>query len=214
MELSELPLSGVKIAHKPSSARLEFISEPTLAGTQPLSIRLAHYLNGRGPRRWTINTNLPHAPTTRRVRHSWSEVIEDVGGWAKDLADDLSVPDLWDSLESASRMNDSLHGAENSAFTKEEQDVIAERLNALKVDAKTTYGLSDEQAHQLEAKLDYLLAASKRVGRLDWRNVVAGTLLGMISEAILPTRTTHMVFAQLLSSVGHVLGHPLPQLGS
>jgi hypothetical protein len=101
---------------------------------------------------------------------------------------------------------------DNSPFTPQEQKGIAERVAAIKADAQSRYRLTDQQMLVLEAKLDYVVEASKRMGRLDWRNLAAGVVLDMVREAALPTETTTKVFNQLLTAVSHMLGHPL-QLG-
>jgi hypothetical protein len=141
---------------------------------------------------------------------TWEEILNRVREWLTELKSALSTPDLWEQLRYASAAG--ADDSDNSAFTEDEQREIAEKLDELRARAETAYSLSDAQMTELNTKLDYLLEASKRVGRKDWRILVGGTLLTMLTDAILPTKTTHTIFLHLLDSVGHLLGHPLPKL--
>jgi hypothetical protein len=146
---------------------------------------------------------------------SWEETTRQVQTWVEQVKEDLTTPDLWAALKNGSYAHSAGKPSDdNTPFNEEEQQEIVEQLEKLKQQAEAQGDLTGEQMRELAAKLDYLAAASTRVGRLDWRNLVAGTLLGVLSDAILPAETAHRVFSTLLNSVGHLLGHPVPLLPS
>jgi hypothetical protein len=60
----------------------------------------------------------------------------------------------------------------------------------------------------LNAKLDYLVGAAGRLGRIDWRNVFAGAILGFILSAALPPESARQIILELLRAIGHLFGHP------
>jgi hypothetical protein len=60
----------------------------------------------------------------------------------------------------------------------------------------------------LNAKLDYLVGAAGRLGRIDWRNVFAGAILGFILSAALPPESAHHLFFEFLQAIGHLFGYP------
>jgi hypothetical protein len=66
----------------------------------------------------------------------------------------------------------------------------------------------------LEAKLDYLAAAAGRLGRIDWREVFAGTMLTFVLTAALPPESARDILLTVLRSIGHILGHEFPELPS
>jgi hypothetical protein len=78
--------------------------------------------------------------------------------------------------------------------------------------AKRSYSLSEPQIRILDAKIDYLIAASLRLGRIDWRNACAGVFLGYILAAALPPESARHLFLTLLRALGHLYG--LPELPS
>jgi hypothetical protein len=143
---------------------------------------------------------------------SWSEAVSHVTEWVTLLKAELEAPDLWRALEDASFAEDG--SGDNSPFSDEERQEIARNVAAIKGEHSASGSLNPTQLRHLESKLDYLVDAAGRMGRLDWRNLVAGTMLGMLSEAILPSETTHRVFSTLLHSVSQVLGHSVPLLPS
>jgi hypothetical protein len=60
----------------------------------------------------------------------------------------------------------------------------------------------------LTAKVDYLIGAAGRLGRIDWRNVFAGVILGFILTAALSPESARHIFLELLRAIGHLYGHP------
>jgi hypothetical protein len=206
--------SGVQLTHRPtrSALKLESRSPLPLARLAPVITRSAS--TGKKPpfRRWALELKIADDPKFYHRVASWGEVTEQAKKWVEGIAREISTPDYWEELRRASRTAQDPN-EDNSLFSEGEQHEIVEKLDLLKASARASYGLTDDQMIQLEAKLDYLADATKRVGRLDWKTLVAGTLLTMVSEAVLPPDTTHRIFAHLLSSVSHVLGHPILQLG-
>src|ERR1700731_270381 len=102
--------------------------------------------------------------------HNWLTIPPRISSWLEEVKRDLETPDLWAELQ---RDAERLHVAtsddvtENTPFTLVEQNEIAERLQALAEDARRTYSLSEAQMRVLNAKLDYLVNASHRLGRKD-----------------------------------------------
>jgi hypothetical protein len=101
---------------------------------------------------------------------------------------------------------------ENTPFTADEQQQIAQQLDEVRAYVKETYELSGDQRRLLEGQLDYLQDAASRIGRIDWRNAVTGVLLGTVVNAALPGEAVRDALLMLLRSVGHMFGHPMPEL--
>jgi hypothetical protein len=148
--------------------------------------------------------------------YSWPTVMQRMRGWLNYVKIYHNTRDLWAELERDGQL---LLGAtfdevtDNTPFTADEQNEIAARLQELAEDARRTYSLSAEQMRALEAKVDYLITATRRLGRKDWLNVCAGTILGYILNASLPPEAARGMFLGLLRVIGHLCGLPdLPML--
>jgi hypothetical protein len=64
----------------------------------------------------------------------------------------------------------------------------------------------------LDAKLDYLVNAARRLGRKDWLNVCAGAILGFILAVALPPDAARGILLGLLQTIGHLYGLPEPPM--
>ena len=212
-ELSERN-GGLRLTHQPSGAEL-FVRRPgVLAGFEDVAVMLVRR-KPHLPGAFVIRATLPDSPPRRYRLPAGEELNNAVNTWTQELAEELATPDFWSTLGSVPRMADAFAASDtdNSMFDPGEQQEIEDRISVIKEEAREHLNLSPDQLRHLEAKLDYLVAASKRVGRLDWRNLVAGTVLTLATEAVLPAETTHRVFSLLLGAVSHLAGHPTPQLG-
>jgi hypothetical protein len=103
--------------------------------------------------------------------YSWTTVKERAERWAREVKRDVDTPDLWAELQGQREV---LTGAryedvENTPFTPDEQTEIAQQLQQIKDFVKEEHSLSEAQMRSLEGKLDYIEAATGRIGRKDWR---------------------------------------------
>jgi hypothetical protein len=142
--------------------------------------------------------------------YSWESVMPRVSNWLEQVKRDLETPDLWAELQREAEL---LGGAsneanENTPFTPEEQKEIAARLQELAEYARRTYSLSGPEMQILNAKIDYLVGAAGRLGRIDWRNVFAGVILGFILTAAFSPESARHIFLTLLRAIGHLYGLP------
>jgi hypothetical protein len=64
----------------------------------------------------------------------------------------------------------------------------------------------------LDVKLDYLINASRRLGRKDWLNVCAGTILVYILTASVPPEAARDMFLGIMRAIGHLFGLPDPPM--
>jgi hypothetical protein len=149
--------------------------------------------------------------------YSWKALIHQrISSWLGLVKLDLETPDVWAELHRDDQLlfsGTSDDVTENSRFTPDEQNEIATRLHTLAEDARRTYSLSAAQVRVLDAKLDYLVNAARRLGRKDWLNVCAGVILTLIIGAVLPPSAPRDMFLGLLRAIGHLYGLPdLPML--
>jgi hypothetical protein len=198
-----------RLQHTDSDAFFQFPRRELLDPFTVLWAALTSPSQARWRGSWKLTTG---SATTYAVPHGdWDALIKQVGRWAVALREDLDEPDLWKETLLG---EGGTSGAESNApFTPEEQAEIARQLRAIAESAKERYGLSDHEQAALEGKLRYLEEASARLGRLDWRNLLMGVFLTLISEAILPAETTRHVLQEVVHALAHLyMRRILPEL--
>jgi hypothetical protein len=101
--------------------------------------------------------------------YSWQGLIQRMSHWLNEVKRDLETPDSWAELELDAKLlgGNSDDITENMPFTLDEQREIAERLRELAEQTRRAYSLSEAQTRVLNAKLDYLVGAAGRLGRID-----------------------------------------------
>ena len=95
---------------------------------------------------------------------------------------------------------------DNSPFSAAEQREIAARLAEIAAQVRGRADLSDKQMARIEAKLDELADASKRVGRKDWLIMVYSAALGLVASDLIPAHVVHGIITAVISGLGHLLG--------
>jgi hypothetical protein len=161
---------------------------------------------------YAVTTIVADDPPIYERYATWSGVVDAAERWVEAIKNEVAMPDLWAELEHGSPFRAQSADVENTPFSPAEQAEIAEAVDKLRTEAAERYSLSEDQVAALDAQLNYLVEAAKRTGRVDWRNLAAGVLVTMMAEAVLHPDTTRQIISHLLTSVGHLLGHQIPQL--
>jgi hypothetical protein len=168
------------------------------------------FIVGGSPAHYVGSYVVGDGPTWPYEAYSWESILPRVSRWLEEVKRDLQTPDLWYELQREAEL---LGGAsneanENTPFTPEEQREIIGRLQELAESARRTYSLSGPQMQILNAKVDYLVGAAGRLGRIDWRNVLAGAILSFVLTAAFSPESARHIFMELLRAIGHLYGHP------
>lgn len=146
---------------------------------------------------------------------SWQTIRPRISSWLEDVKLDLETPDLWAELQRETQFLGAISDdvTKNTPFTPDEQNEISARLRALAEHTRNTYPLSAQQTRALDAKIDYLVNAARRLGRIDWLNVCAGAIVGYILTASLPPEAAREMILGFARAIGHLCGLPdLPML--
>jgi hypothetical protein len=177
--------AAVRIKHKWSESCFSFDDNP--------GHYVGHRVVGDGPD-WGYDA------------YSWEALLSRVNAWADEVKHDLTTPDLWAEMQREVKLlgvgSDDVR--ENTPFTPDEQKEIARRLQELAEQAGQKYSLSATQIQVLNAKLDYLVKAAGRLGRIDWRNAFVGAIIGYVLTAAVPPELGHEIFQTLLHAIGHL----------
>jgi hypothetical protein len=146
--------------------------------------------------------------------YSWQSLITRFSRWVKDVKDDLDTPDLWAELQRDARLLGGVFGEanENTPFTSEEQKDIEQRLREVEAHVRGTYSLSEREMEILHTKIDYLVGAAGRFGRIDWLNIFVGAIFSYILAVGLPSESARPFMTHLLQAIRHLFEHGLPNL--
>ena len=138
--------------------------------------------------------------------HDWGGVIRNAGLWATYLKRELSVPDLWASVQTEREfMSGGPVTAANSAFDQSEKERISRSLNEIRGFLENTQKLSGVQLAIVSSQLAHLEDAANRVGRKDWLLMAIGTLMSIAVTAALSTEQAQALMHFASSSLGWLL---------
>lgn len=150
----------------------------------------------------------------RPIRMFSNSPSEMLGTWLTDVEKYLQTPDLWSELLQDPGVEDLIDKPDNnSQFDASEQAEIATWAAELKQSAAEQYALDGKQMKALEEKLDYLVDASSRLGRVDWLNASVGAVVGIVMNEVIASSVAQQILQGLVASVGHLFGHPVPLIG-
>ena len=176
--------------------------------------RLVHKLSGYAA---VFGENsLSYSPGSESVNETASKVNwigkrEAVGRWLTYLKREIGAPDLWASLaQEQELLRVEPTGTANTPFTPEEQIQIKQGVDQLRTYLTNTYSLAGENLRVVNAKLDYLIRASKELGRVHWKDIFISTVIGIAWQLALPASGFHDMFR----FAGQILRHVLSPLTS
>ena len=134
---------------------------------------------------------------------SWTGKIGKLRLWLGYLKREVEAPDLWASLaRERELLGVEPAGAVNTPFSAEEQIQAKRAIEEIRIYISSTYSLADEPLAEVNRKLDYLIDASSRLGRIDWKNIVIGALVTLALERVLRSGSG---MSDLFGFAGHLL---------
>ena len=140
----------------------------------------------------------------REQAGSWDYIFVYVQQWIAFVKQEHEAPDLWHELR---RQRELIIGedVENTPFSAEEQAQLARHLNETREHVATSFELEPGEYELIESRLEYLVEASRRVGRVDWRHLLTGSFLSLVIEGVLPAETVELVLFDVLRGLSEVL---------
>ena len=108
-------------------------------------------------------------------------LFPEIRTWLEWVKEESDAPDLW-AIARESRAWLGSSGAEggNDSFTQNQVDQIVQHLQTIEAFTVKNYHLNAAHQAFVHGRMEYLAEAAARVGRLDWKNIFASTLLNII----------------------------------
>ena len=92
-------------------------------------------------------------------------------------------------------------------FTQEEKEQLKLGLEEIKLLMSKDFGLNSAQIEKVNNKIDYLIGATKRLNKIDWKSITIAYLMEMASDLTLDQnkRTAFFgLFSKLWAFVQHL----------
>lgn len=150
----------------------------------------------------------PQGPTEKTNAGDWPQELSYVRQWLGYVKREYEAPDLWAELERQRELVIAPPGApeDNSPFTPQERELIEQQLSELKELIGQTYALQAGQIRELHTRIDYLVDATARLGRFDWKQVLLSQLISLLLGAIIPQEAFATAIGFVTRSIGHLFG--------
>jgi hypothetical protein len=179
---------------RPPEAHLQLLHRPT-----------EHYLDfslHSGQGHWLSWAPMFEDGSRFSPAYNWAQVDSVTAHWLRMVKRDHDAPDLWQAAAQSRAWLTDFSDTSNTPFQPSERVEIAARLKALEAFAVKQFDLQKEQARQLTERLDYLAAATERLGRFDWRMLAGSAFV----TAILTLGLNPNQAAQFVAQATHLLG--------
>lgn len=113
---------------------------------------------------------------------NWDVQLYYVKQWIGFLQREISQPDKWgELLKAGSTLKWTINDSQNTPFTFAEVQDIRNTLNEVKSKIGEL-SLSGDQMRLIEDRLGYIAIKAENLGRIDWKNLLIGTLIGTVVQ--------------------------------
>ena len=126
---------------------------------------------------WPKTVVLPHVPDG-----DWRGLLAVLTRWLRAVKEESETPDFWEAARKG--QEEWLGGPEpeeNTPFAEAEVRQIEERLGRIEGYLVETHRPEAEQRGYVRRQLEYLAAAARRIGRIDWKNIAFSAMLRIAS---------------------------------
>jgi hypothetical protein len=134
----------------------------------------------------------------------WPSVLMYLQHWLENVEREQSSPNLWAELERERKLLAAVSDdriVDNSPFTPEERAQVAAQLDEIKELLVQTH---DVERPAVEARIEYLVDASTRMGRRDWLNIFIGGIFGWALNGLVPPEGVREVLALAAHGLAHL----------
>lgn len=139
--------------------------------------------------------------------YSWSNGTSYFIRWLLHLKREIDQPDLWEELEKIKLFENVEFETENNIqqFTYQETLQIQEGINNIREYLLEEVKGNTQEIKAINDKLDYLIDSSKRMGRIDWKNVFVGAIVNIITSVGLNPEQGQIVVTLFQSAVSGIM---------
>ena len=110
--------------------------------------------------------------------------------------EDLNEPDLWEEFKKGNKSFDfnKINFDDKSSFSLDERAQVKLALNELKLLAQKALSTNEKEQEIINARLDYLIDASNRLNKFDWKSLAVSSIISISVALSLDTQKGHLLF--------------------
>jgi|GEM_PF-6909964 len=112
---------------------------------------------------------------------SWFIVKMNFIYWITALKEEINAPDKWETVKEIREQFIS-DEAGNTPYTEEEIGELKLLVNRFKQEIKEKTSITPEDFARLESKIDHVMTKVNKLGRIDWKNLLIGTIINAITD--------------------------------
>lgn len=131
---------------------------------------------------------------------SFDAITDSLKGWLESVVNpyfkDQQEPDLWEEFKKGNKVINlnEIDFNNQSSFSFEEVKQIELSINELKFLIQSSLKTSKEEQEIVNNRLDYLIQASTRLNKFDWKSLALSTLFSISIALSLDTEKGHVLF--------------------
>ena len=143
----------------------------------------------------------------------WNVLLNHFTVWLRCLKREIEQPDLWEELLKSKFASDTSE-ISNEQFTEQEQIKISEGINNIRAYIESEFTHLKDQSAFVNEQLDYLVSASKRLGKKDWILMSIGTITSLALKFSMSSEQANTIWEFIKSSlIGIIQLLPSPPPG-
>lgn len=142
------------------------------------------------------------------------EVKDDLAHWLKSeiakYIDNECDIDYWKIIRENPFTIESIDFSKNEPFSLEEREQLQIGLEEIKVLVAQNFGLDQSELGIVNKKIDYLIEATKRLDKTDWKGIAISTIIAIVYDLSLDEHKRGMflgLFAKLWAFVQQIPQH-------
>lgn len=124
---------------------------------------------------------------------NWMDKKAAIANWIKLLAQQVVPPDKWQLYKEQLESFKLKEPPKEEYFSFAEFEELEQRMNILK-EGIQKLGLSKEKLSLLEAKLEQVLEQGKKMRKVNWRDLLIGTLMAYVVDHALSVEISHQLW--------------------
>lgn len=137
---------------------------------------------------------------------TWEDQKQLFGNWLSYLKRELIQPDKWaDMLKYGQSVALVLDSSEEWHFSDQEVQEIIAASEFAKARAALLLDLSNDQIKLIGERLDYICEKTKSLSKLDWKNIMAGALVGLMVDLSLSPQKASMLWEILREAFQRII---------
>src|ERR1700722_16055936 len=148
-------------------------------------------------------------------RYNFEELKNIFEGWLKgDLSEYIENEneiDYWKLIKENPFTIEGIDFTKDEPFTLEEQVQLKLGLEEIKTLVSKKFELNHEQIEKVNKRIDYLIGATKRVSKIDWRGIAISYIMETATDLALDEQKRSIFFG-LFSKLWSIVQHLPPHL--